>query len=1006
MSATPDVTFATPAIPATRSRKRRVIDGEELREGTASRSTKLRKENNSATRKASVIPTHQEDENSLKTLFGKIKNGKSVATVADEWITNYNSNPEGALQEICQFLISSSGCRGVLALNLIKQGNFKNILVLLTDCFNDETTDYPLISTSVQYKKFKQNFGDFLVVFASKCKSNILYDQTLMDSICQLLTAMADSEVRAFRHTSTYASMKLCSSFVDIVVSLIVLKEKNAKQIETASNRTTKERDTERLAALTTVSNDFNSRISDLTDMMSYLFRSIFVHRYRDYVSDIRCVCISHLGLWMLVYPEHFLTDSYLKYISWSIYDTTFEVRLACLNALAPLYEKAVNASKLELFTTRFLERICSMVSDVNIDIGIKACQLLKSVAIMFPDVMTSELSEPIYEYVFTSNRGLAAAAGEFLTFKLFTPASNSEGGNEELLPSLLMFLKEANIHNHASYLVDSLIDHHPMIKDYQAMVDILLSDDHEEYDVYLCQVFAAAVKQACTGEYPAGRGLHVKKHNTAQSGKDAKVQNDERAKVSEAIIPALAKLLQKLITNEECLVELSCVATFIQVDLFMAKRWDNHLDEIIEVFGTIVEQSINVEVLSNIVHTLHQFQSDASVTSKIQVFHQTITHRLTVQLKQDVARYVNEDMLDDDERCSLIAALTKVYAFLTRDVMCKWEIWEIVAPIFRMQNKQHALDITIPAFNCLSQYIVKQLRTVIAAGEGRDDNENLKDVKNLDTQVVELFAISNGILAKSDPKVDDIYFGVVDILILIDNSNVIKASGAKVKITFDIDTTLATTLVNYVMTTCFGGEGVPRNISQEDSFCYVHRKRAVLTCFCKLIVYGCLPITYSHHILQYYLQYQKEFGDIMKHVVQKCRETNIAQYAKAIKKAIITAFEKVKAESGDKIDPVTSKKFGELKELAKKFNQSFGLDQIKNRNAIATIHRDGILYSLNDNDNILFLEVLLEFSPRLLPQDKSVIYNYLINHCGKDESEITENPLYQPYLLYKQSLC
>jgi len=70
-------------------------------------------------------------------------------------------------------------------------------------------------------------------MFVAKCKSSIIFDVSLMDSLIQLLTGLADSSIRAFRHTATFASMKLSSAIVDVVVELVGLQEKNAMQIET-----------------------------------------------------------------------------------------------------------------------------------------------------------------------------------------------------------------------------------------------------------------------------------------------------------------------------------------------------------------------------------------------------------------------------------------------------------------------------------------------------------------------------------------------------------------------------------------------------------------------------------------------------------------------------------------------------------------------------------------------------------------------------------------------------
>lgn len=42
--------------------------------------------------------------------------------------------------------------------------------------------------------------------------------------------------------------------------------------------------------------------ITDLEETMRGIFSSVFVHRYRDVRPEIRAVCISELGAWMLNY--------------------------------------------------------------------------------------------------------------------------------------------------------------------------------------------------------------------------------------------------------------------------------------------------------------------------------------------------------------------------------------------------------------------------------------------------------------------------------------------------------------------------------------------------------------------------------------------------------------------------------------------------------------------------------------------------------------------------------
>lgn len=41
----------------------------------------------------------------------------------------------------------------------------------------------------------------------------------------------------------------------------------------------------------------------------------------RDVLPEIRAICIEEIGCWMQTYSASFLTDSYLKYIGWTLHD-------------------------------------------------------------------------------------------------------------------------------------------------------------------------------------------------------------------------------------------------------------------------------------------------------------------------------------------------------------------------------------------------------------------------------------------------------------------------------------------------------------------------------------------------------------------------------------------------------------------------------------------------------------------------------------------------------------
>lgn len=47
----------------------------------------------------------------------------------------------------------------------------------------------------------------------------------------------------------------------------------------------------------------------------------------RDAIAEIRAICIEEIGVWMKMYSDAFLNDSYLKYVGWTLHD-----RVCCLS--------------------------------------------------------------------------------------------------------------------------------------------------------------------------------------------------------------------------------------------------------------------------------------------------------------------------------------------------------------------------------------------------------------------------------------------------------------------------------------------------------------------------------------------------------------------------------------------------------------------------------------------------------------------------------------------------
>ena len=120
--------------------------------------------------------------------------------------------------------------------------------------------------------------------------------------------------------------------------------------------------------------------------------------------------------------------------------------------------------------------------------------------------------------------------------------------------------------------------------------------------------------------------------------------------------------------------------------------------------------------------------------------------------------------------------------------------------------------------------------------------------------------------------------------------------------------------------------------------------------------MYNVLPTKSAADVLKHYVTFYNDYGDIIKvgNIVSFCsfnpfsfqatlgkaRENNKTNCAKTMIQSLIYKFNELQQEAGG-IDR-GSEEFHAIKELAKRFALSFGLDALKNRDAVASLHREG----------------------------------------------------------------
>ncbi|XP_072947543.1 cohesin subunit SA-1 isoform X2 [Epargyreus clarus] len=955
-----------------------------------------------------------DDENSLYNILRF--NKTAINQVVDMWIEEYKTNRESALVQLMQFFINSSGCRGKVTPDMA-QMDHTLIIKKMTQEFDEESGEYPLIMTGQTWKKFRSNFCEFIQTLVKMCQYSIIYDQYLMDNIISLLTGLSDSQVRAFRHTATLAVMKLMTALVDVALLTSVNCDNCLRQYEAERLKARDKRASERLEVLVAKRQELEENMEEIKNMLSYMFKSVFVHRYRDTLPDIRAITMAEIGIWMEKFPAHFLDDLYLKYIGWTLHDKIGEVRLRCLQALQPLYECEELKGKLELFTSKFKDRIVSMALDKETEVAVHAVKLVIAILKMHPDVLTDKDCEMVYELVYSSWRTVAAAAGEFLNVRLFRADAEAEPApvrsrrgklrprNAPLVRDLVQFFIESELHEHGAYLVDSLIESNPMMKDWECMTDLLLEeagpteealDNRQESS--LIELMVCCVRQASTGEPPVGRGAS-RKHHQVLSKEQAKVVSDDRARMTAHFMATLPALLDKFGADPEKLTNLICIPQYFDLDLYTSQRQEANLTLLLNKLRDIVCVQTEAEVLDTCARTLDALCAQAGpVYTRCNVARATVTDMCVNRYKEAIDEYRSllegGEIPDADEVFNVTNSLRKISIMYTCHNMNDTNIWdsmfEDLPKCLKQNETQMPTQALVYVLRALFYSLLWSLHELEERGAGAGGagagGAGAGGVAALRERLHAYCAHCRDIVGQGNAPAlrEEAYTSICDLLIFFsEHLATLHHPGepAVRSLVFEPDNELCDLLNDFIQEFVFVQQNYDERRIEE-----LHKRRNLLAAYCKLIVYNVTPIRRAADVFKHYIKCYNDYGDIIKATVSKAREINKLNCALTMELAMQALFNEMMARHTAPHRQLPE--LLELKELAKRFSVMFGLDAVKNREALTALHRAGVSFAALEHcaaapgaappRRLLFLEPLAEFSGKLLRQDKRHVLKFL----------------------------
>ncbi|XP_034454234.1 cohesin subunit SA-1 [Hippoglossus hippoglossus] len=942
---------------------------------------------------------------SAEDIYDAVCLGKSaMVTVVDEWLDSYKRSREVGLLVLINFIVRSCGCKGVVSREMLDRMQNAEIISSLTKEFNEDSVNYPLCTPGPQLKHFKAGLCEFAKVLVRSCGNSLIYDEYLFPSLLALLTGLSDSQVRAFRHTSTLLAMKLMTGLVEVAVIVSGQLQTTQRQHNMENSKSSDDRASDRLEELGATISELQEKREELSSMMNATFRGVFVHRYRDRLTDIRVLCIEDLGMWLKIDPEDFLNDGCLKYVGWTLHDKQSPVRLQCVRALQGLYQEKEFIGRLELFTSRFKERMLSMALDKDSDVAVDVVNLLLLIHQRTEEGLKEEECGHIYPLVYASHRGLAFAAGAFLYNKLKGLISSENQENERsdkaaFLQILISFYTQSEFHEHGAYLVDSLwAVAGSELRDWETMTTFLLQEagltDQEEGA--LIELMMCAVRQAAQSTSPVGRA-QGKKH---LSMKDKKIQEQDRRRITTHFIPLLPQLLTKFSADAWKVSRLLKAPLYFNLDMYNSAQWlERHLDLLLSQVCGIVTKHTEATVLEACTYLACALCSDKYTFS-------SRAHLAFSQLMDGLTECFNmylSDLLqgsaDDNDMYSAATALKRIAALCgAKDPTC-WKLFDPCVELLKSRLESGELDkeLMVPALKCAAFHLMWAKVNAV----------NFKpaeaELKRLRREVRSFCRVCQTCLSVNQAAVREQAFELLcDLLMLYSKSSVRSEPALQSLVHLPSDSLrseMAAFLLDYIFT---DSEDHELNVEGEEErkIALLQRKRNQLAGYCKLVIYGVLDLSAATDVFKHYSKYFKDFGDIIKETMSRSKLINPVLSAKTVCLSLQQLFSEMLTEEHSRRD------LDEIRDLGKRLAMSFGIDLHRVRKPLVALHMDGIRFAFRDPQegeeqlpNVTFLEILSEFSFKLLQQDRAQMAASLKAECPSAAIS------WPPVRMYQQSL-
>ncbi|GLV33735.1 Stromalin [Carabus blaptoides fortunei] len=467
-------------------------------------------------------------------LYYKILKTSDPKGLVTTWINSYTLDNDKAIIDLLQLFIDLCSYQHINLHNYLEHHELTEVVPRMESSLSAALKETGKYLLKVRQKTFTDKhlkIEQFIAIWIHiSAMDTILFDCIMIVKCLKFLIYMAKSKLKSIRHTGTFLGVK-------IQTALIRLNSKMTKKIQQYREQLLNETNTNRANLLENKLANVLSRYEHVNKLIEVLHINIYTENYCFLDSQLftmRQDCVSEIYYWVNYFPDRYLQNNSISYVTKSITDPHKLVRYTAVKILSDILE--TYHIQLEKKLPKYITVISGRIQDIDHKIAILAIDSLTKIS-TYTKIPPS-IRDIILQRIYSNQYPLAEAAGRFLVQSIKLHDVNDD---IKILYMLVQFEIVSNKDQKFSglypLLVEAVFDDMPMLQDINVYMSVLQRFELDELERKMfLNILTESVYQTYTGNCSLVRKF-------ARKGNVCEIKSAQLTKDLLAVLPRLVEI-------------------------------------------------------------------------------------------------------------------------------------------------------------------------------------------------------------------------------------------------------------------------------------------------------------------------------------------------------------------------------------------------------------------------------------------------------------------------------